>query len=114
MCSSDLATPDEGPLSPFVVGRRLRSMPARSQRRHDVLVHVATTTFAPDERLEEAAVDERLKAWCAGGEVDHAALRRALVEGGHVERGSGVYALPSAEPPVKGVGERLVAGLGLR
>ena len=45
--------------------------------------------------------------------MDHAALRRALVEGGHLVRGSGVYALPSADPPPQGVGERYVAGLGL-
>lgn len=108
--------PSSGPggsLGPFVAGRRLLSMPAQSSRRREVLDHVATTTFAPGERYAEAAVDERLRAWCAGGEVDHAALRRYLVEGGHLVRGSGIYALPSQEPPPLAAGERLVAGLGL-
>ena len=104
---------EHGSLAPFVVGRQLRSMPAQAERRRQVLEHVATTTFAPAERYAEPAVDERLKAWCSGGTVDHAALRRYLVEGGHLVRGSGVYALPSADPPPQGVGERYVAGLGL-
>ena len=102
-----------GPLAPFVAGRQLRSLPAQAQRRRQVLDHVATTTFTAGQQYAEATVDERLKAWCAGGEVDHAALRRYLVEGGHLVRGSGIYALPSAEPPPLAAGERLVAGLGL-
>lgn len=101
-------------LQPFVVGRSLRSLPASAARRGEVLAHVATTTFAPGQRYPEAAVDERLEAWCAGGSVDRAALRRYLVEGGHLVRGSGIYALPSAEPPPLAPGERYVAGLGLR
>jgi hypothetical protein len=88
-------------------------MPARAQRRAQVLHHVATTTFASGQSYDEAAVDERLKAWCGEGSVDHAALRRFLVEGGHLLRGSGIYALPSDDPPRKGPGERYVAGLGL-
>jgi hypothetical protein len=104
---------DGSGLSPFVEGRRLLSLPAQSARRAQVLAHVATTTFTPGQQYAETAVDERLKAWCADGAVDHAALRRYLVEGGHLVRGSGIYALPSAEPPPLGVGERLVAGLGL-
>ncbi len=107
------AEDDDGSLRPFVVGRQLRSMPAQAQRRRSVLHHVATTTFAAGQQYAEVAVDERLKAWCTGGTVDHAALRRYLVEGGHLVRGSGIYALPSAEPPPKGPGERYVAGLGL-
>lgn len=104
---------DRSGLSPFVAGRRLLSLPAQSARRARVLAHVATTTFTPGQQYAETAVDERLTAWCVGGAVDHTALRRYLVEGGHLVRGSGIYALPSAEPPPLGVGERLVAGLGL-
>ena len=100
-------------LTPFVVGRQLRSMPAQKERRGVVLDHVATTTFVPGRQYAEPAVDELLQPWCAGGTVDHAALRRSLVEGGHLVRGSGIYALPSAQPPQLGVGERYVAGLGL-
>lgn len=104
---------DGGPLAPFVVERRLLSMPAQSGRRRQVLDHVATTTFTPGQQYGEPAVDERLKTWCAGGPVDHAALRRYLVEGGHLVRGSGIYALPSDQPPPLAAGERIVAGLGL-
>ena len=111
--SRPVAEAGEDPLRPFVVGRALRSMPAQVERRRQVLDHVATTTFAPGEQVPEAAVDERLKAWCEGSAVDHAALRRYLVEGGHLVRGSGIYALPSSDPPPLGRGERLVAGLGL-
>ena len=100
-------------LLPFVVGRQLRSMPAQAGRRAVVLDHVATTTFEPGRQYAEPAVDELLTAWCSGGTVDHAALRRYLVEGGHLVRGSGIYALPSSEPPPLGAGERYVAGLGL-
>ncbi len=102
-----------GALRPFVVGRQLRSLPAQAVRRREVLAHVATTTFAPGERYAEPAVDERLSPWCTGGTVDHAALRRHLVEGGHLVRGSGIYALPSADPPPSSLGERMVSGLGL-
>ncbi len=103
----------ESPLRPFVVGGQLRSLPAQAERRRQVLAHVATATFSPGERYAEPAVVERLTAWCAGGTVDHAALRRHLVEGGHLVRGSGIYALPSADPPPSSLGERMVSGLGL-
>ncbi len=78
-----------------------------------MLDHVATTTFTAGQQYAGAVVDERLTAWCADGPVDHAALRRCLVEGGHLVRGSAIAALPSAEPPPQAAGERLVAGLGL-
>ena len=101
------------PLRPFVVGRQLRSLPAQAERRRHVLAHIATTTFAPGEQYAEPVIDERLTAWCAAGTVDHAALRRHLVEGGHLARGSGIYALPSADPPPLSRGEQMVSGLGL-
>ena len=56
---------------------------------------------------------QRLEAELASTRAEAAALRRYLVEGGHLVRGSGIYALPSSDPPPKGPGERYVAGLGL-
>jgi hypothetical protein len=102
------------PLAPFVQGDRLLSLPASAGRRREVLEHVAERAFAPGRDYDEPAVNERLGSWCEGGEVDHAALRRYLVECGLLARGSGVYRLASdAPPPEPSHGERLVRGLGL-
>jgi hypothetical protein len=108
---------DEGsaePLAPFVQGDRLLSLPAAPGRRREVLEHVAERAFDADRDYDEPAVNDRLHGWCDGGEVDHAALRRYLVESGLLARGSCVYRLASdAPPPEPSHGERLVRGLGL-
>jgi len=99
-------------LEPFVRQRRLLSLPAKAERRWAVLAHVATHTFQPGTDYDEAAVNELLGQWCEGGRVDHAALRRYLVESGLMSRGSGVYRLggDAVEP---GPGEARVRGMGL-
>lgn len=106
------AAPDGVGLRPFVHGRQLRSLPAQSSRRRRVLEHVALQTFSPDESYDEPAVNALLAAWCEGGEVDHAALRRYLVEEELMSRGQGVYRLGSGtvEP---GPAERHVQASGL-
>lgn len=102
------------PLAPFVQGDRLLSLPASAGRRREVLAHLAGRAFEPGRDYDEPAVNARLRAWCEDGEVDHAALRRYLVEAGLLVRGSGVYRLASdAPPPAPSRGERLVRGLGL-
>lgn len=102
------------PLAPFVLGDRLQSLPASAGRRREVLAHLAEQAFEPACDYDEPAVNERLRGWCEGGEVDHAALRRYLVESGLLVRGGGVYRLASdAPPPEPSRGERLVRGLGL-
>lgn len=102
------------PLAPFVTGDRLQSLPASASRRREVLAHLAERAFEPACDYDEPAVNERLRGWCEGGEVDHAALRRYLVESGLLVRGGGVYRLGSdAPPPEPSRGERLVRGLGL-
>jgi len=116
--SAHRPAPGEGGLAPFVAGRRLRSLPAAQGRRRLVLQHVASTSFDPGADYDEPAVDERLRAWCDGGEVDHVALRRYLVDGGLLLRGGGVYRLAPDEgspgaPPAPGTAERLVRALGL-
>jgi hypothetical protein len=75
---------------------------------------VVERAFERGRDYDEPAVDERLRAWCEDGEVDHAALRRYLVEAGLLLRGSGVYRVADdGPPPEPGLGERLVRGLGL-
>lgn len=105
-------SPPSSPLEPFVRGRRLLSLPAQAGRRWTVLAHVAAHTFDAGTDYDEATVNERLGQWCEGGSVDHAALRRYLVESGLMSRGSDVYRLggDAVEP---GPGEALVRGMGL-
>jgi hypothetical protein len=106
--------PTDRRLSPFVAGRALASLPASPARRRLVLEHVAAESFVGGQMYDEGAVDARLRPWCEGGQVDHVALRRYLVEAGLLLRGNGVYALPSpGRGPAPGVGERYVAALGL-
>ena len=94
-------------------GRTLRSLPAQPERRWTVLAHVAAHTFEAGVDYDERAVNELLAAWCEGGEVDHAALRRYLVEAGLMSRGSGVYRLGGGDPVALSPGEARVRGMGL-
>lgn len=112
LAAEPAATEESSGLEPFVCGGRLRSLPAQSSRRHHVLEHVAQQSFSPGRAYDEPEVNALLGAWCEGGEVDHAALRRYLVEGGLMSRGGGIYRLGSgtAEP---GLAERRVQAMGL-
>lgn len=100
------------PLEPFVRGRTLRSLPAQPERRWTVLAHVAAHTFRTGVDYDEQEVNALLGAWCEGGSVDHAALRRYLVESGLMSRGSGVYRL-GGDAVHPGPGEEMVRQLGL-
>jgi hypothetical protein len=44
-----------------------------------------------DMRFPEREVDAVLRAWCAGGEVDHVTLRRYLLDEGLLSRDHGTY-----------------------
>ncbi len=99
-------------LAPFVQGQHLRSLPAARERRWGVLAHVATNAFEAGRDYNEPEVVAALAAWCEGGEVDHAALRRYLVEEGLVSRGGGVYRL-GGDAPEPSPGEQTVRRLGL-
>jgi hypothetical protein len=57
-------------------------------------------------------VNALLAPWCEGGTVDHAALRRYLVESGLMSRGSGVYRL-GGDAVVPGPGEEVLRQMGL-
>ncbi|WP_091089239.1 DUF2087 domain-containing protein [Micromonospora nigra] len=85
------AEPGDRVLRTFVGDGVLRGLPAQRGRRRVVLTHVAAESFEPGVRYPERAVDERLRAWCAGGGSDHVTLRRHLVDEGLLARERGVY-----------------------
>ncbi|MET9744296.1 DUF2087 domain-containing protein [Streptomyces ardesiacus] len=90
---------DDGPagivVRTFVRDGRLVRLPARWTRKKVVLRYIAEQTFAPGVEYPERTVDERLRAWCEDGEVDHVTLRRHLVDLGHLRRSEGVYVRPA-------------------
>ncbi|MEU4979225.1 DUF2087 domain-containing protein [Streptomyces sp. NPDC021969] len=93
------AAGDDGPgdmiVRTFVRNGRLVRLPARWTRKKVVLRHIAEQTFAPGVEYPERTVDEKLRAWCEDGEVDHVTLRRHLVDFGHLRRSDGIYARPA-------------------
>jgi DNA-binding transcriptional ArsR family regulator len=101
-------------LLPFVVGRALRSLPAAQGRRRQVLEHVVDVSFPEGGSWEEGEVDARLTAWCEGGEVDHVALRRYLVDARLLARRDGTYWRPvEGEVEDLGPGAAQVRAMGL-
>jgi len=77
-------------LRAFVPDGRLLRLPAKRTRRVVVLEYLAQS-FEPGRRFPEREVDAVLRAWCAGGEVDHVTVRRYLVDEGLLGRDHGVY-----------------------
>ncbi|MFF7328715.1 DUF2087 domain-containing protein [Streptomyces sp. NPDC008150] len=92
---------DDGPtemiLRTFVRDGRLVRLPARWTRKKIVLRHIAERTFEPDVEYPERMVNDKLRAWCEDGEVDHVTLRRYLVDLAHLRRSDGVY-VRTADP----------------
>ncbi|MBW4716940.1 DUF2087 domain-containing protein [Saccharothrix obliqua] len=78
------------PADPFLRDGRLLRLPVQRSRRRAVLEQVCTS-FEPGRHYPERAVVEVLRGWCDGGEVDHATLRRYLVDEGLLDRADGVY-----------------------
>lgn len=74
----------------FVRDGRLVGLPAQHGRRRRVLEHVVAS-FEPGVHYPEREVDAVLRAWCAGGAVDHVALRRYLIDEELLARESGRY-----------------------
>ncbi len=72
-------------------GEQLVSLPVAADRRRKILEHVASKAFTPQTYYEENEINERLKAWCDGGELDHVTIRRYLVDHRLLERGGGLY-----------------------
>lgn len=104
----------QGPLAPFVQGDRLVSLPAAASRRRAVLEHVVEASFPVGEQVDEHEVNARLQRWCAGGEVDHVALRRYLVDARLLTRRDGAYwRARDGEPEDLGAGPAYVRAMGL-
>ncbi|MFJ9242413.1 DUF2087 domain-containing protein [Streptomyces sp. NPDC101776] len=78
-------------LRTFVRSGRLVRLPAQWARKQVVLQYIAEQTFAPGVEYPERIVNEKLRAWCEDGEVDHVTLRRYLVDLRHLRRSEGVY-----------------------
>ncbi|MFG2129432.1 DUF2087 domain-containing protein [Streptomyces sp. NPDC048751] len=84
-------------LRTFVRDGRLVRLPAQWNRKTLVLRHVAQRTFEPGRTYTEREVNDRLRAWCEGGQVDHVTLRRYLVDLHHLHRRDGVYRRPTED-----------------
>lgn len=80
----------EAVIRTFVRDGRLLRFPAQPAKRKALLEHVAAS-FEPGRRYREVDVNDFLRAWCEGGEVDHVTLRRYLVDHGLLAREAGEY-----------------------
>lgn len=78
-------------LRTFVRDGRLVRLPAQWTRKKLVLRHIAEQTFEPGVAYPERVVNEKLRAWCEDGDVDHVTLRRYLVDLHHLHRSEGIY-----------------------
>ncbi|GKQ39318.1 DUF2087 domain-containing protein [Streptomyces sp. A012304] len=78
-------------LRTFLSDGRLVRLPSRWERKKLVLGHLADRSFEAGREYSEREVDDRLRAWCEGGEVDHVTLRRYLVDLHHLDRQDGIY-----------------------
>ncbi|WP_055717284.1 DUF2087 domain-containing protein [Streptomyces torulosus] len=105
IAESGTRTPDHGSgdrraesvLRTFVRDGRLVRLPAQWQRKLVVLRHIAERTFESGVEYPEREVNEKLRAWCTDGPVDHVTLRRYLVDLGHLRRQYGFYWRPEGE-----------------
>ena len=77
-------------VSRFVRDGRLHSLPAHDGKRRQVLEFLVQS-FEPGRRFDEREVDAVLRAWTAGGGVDHVSVRRYLVDHGLLAREGGDY-----------------------
>lgn len=77
-------------LRAFLPDGRLIRLPAKRARRRLLLEYLAQS-FEPGRRIPEREVNLVLRAWCAGGDVDHVTVRRYLVDEGLLSRDHGMY-----------------------
>ena len=62
---------------------------------------------------DELEVNDRLRVWCDGGEVDHVTIRRYLIDMKLLHRADGLYWVDLSSPPEPNIAERTVTALGL-
>ena len=80
-------------------GGGIRSLPRQFGRRKAVLRHLVRRSFTPGTAYPERDVNEILRGWCEGAEVDHVTVRRHLVDHGLLRRkDGGTYWLPEEQP----------------
>ncbi|MET7293149.1 DUF2087 domain-containing protein [Streptomyces griseoloalbus] len=82
-------------LRSFLRDGRLVGLPAQWSRKKLVLRHVAERAFEVGQEYTEGEVNDRLRAWCEGGRLDHVTLRRYLVDLHHLHRRDGIYRRPA-------------------
>ena len=98
---SPLAPDEEGrePLvRTFLPGGHLRRLPARWERKKDVLAYIGATYFETGRYYSELEVNEILGPLCDGGATDHATIRRYLVDLHLLHRQDGRYWRPAPGP----------------
>jgi hypothetical protein len=78
-------------LRPFISDGRLTGLPAQQSRRRTVLAYLAEVCFEPGVEYDEPTVNDKLKAWSAGADVDHVAIRRYMIDMALLTRSGGVY-----------------------
>ncbi len=100
-------------LSPFVEDGRLIKVPAKQWRRHVILQHIVFESFQTGRTYDELEVNDRLRGWCDGGEVDHVTIRRYLIDMKLLHRANGLYWVDLSSPPEPNIAERTVTALGL-
>lgn len=80
-------------------GDRIRTLPRQFGRRTVVLHHLTHQFFESGTAYPERDVNEILRRWCAGAEIDHVTVRRYLIDHGLLRReDGGAYWLPEERP----------------
>jgi hypothetical protein len=80
-------------LRAFTRDGRLVAMPARWSRKL-LLLDLVAQSFEPGRAYRESQVDSVLRGWLwdpDGGDLDHVAVRRYLVDAGMLDRAHGYY-----------------------
>ncbi|EST38377.1 hypothetical protein N566_07755 [Streptomycetaceae bacterium MP113-05] len=74
-------------------GERIRRLPRQFGRQRIVLHHLAHRSFDAATEYPEREVNDILRGWCEGAEIDHVTVRRHLVDHCLLAREDGVYRL---------------------
>ncbi|MCX4725045.1 DUF2087 domain-containing protein [Streptomyces sp. NBC_01306] len=70
----------EALLRTFVRDGRLVRLPAQFRRREVLLRYFVERSFDPGVTYPEKAVNDKLREWCKGAEIDHVTIRRYLID----------------------------------
>ncbi|MDH6440270.1 hypothetical protein M2158_008811 [Streptomyces sp. SAI-144] len=70
----------EALLRTFVRDGRLARLPAQFRRREVLLRYFVERSFDPGVTYSEKDVNDKLREWCDGSEIDHVTIRRYLID----------------------------------